>query len=929
MSATNDEVFSAPESQDHLSNITELLLRAANEHPACGLHLIAGDHGNNSEFLSYPQLYDEARRILGALRAHNPIGGSKVALILNRPRDFIPAFWACVLGGYIPCPVAQIHGDPERWAKHLQHVDTLLDHPMWITTKNVAREIEVSAAKDIETLRTGIAVERTHMASLADPAVLMLTSGSTGNAKAVELTHGNILASMAGKAESQPLSAADVALNWIAFDHVAALLEVHAIALYAGATQVHTEPATVLSDPLEFLRLIDRYRVSLAFAPNFLLGQINAAIRSSSSVRSHDEKRSLDLRCLRYIVTGGEANLVETGRQFLELLAPNGLVNDVLRPAFGMTETSAASIYSAEFPHFDQGYEFAAVGRPITGFEIRIVNDAGEAELSGTSGELQVRGPMVFGRYYNNDEATRIAFTQDGWFCTGDVGCIDGGRLRLVGRSKDCIIVSGVNYFSHELEATLDTLDGIERSYVAAFPTRPKGADTEQLVIAFATTFPLEDEAKLFALAVAVRNTTILLWGFRPSVLLPLPKSKFPKTSLGKIQRTAMRKSFESGKFNAEEARLIRVTNKHAGPFTAPNGPEERAIAGFYAEILRLDPATVSSASSFFDLGGTSLDILKLTRALTSHFRIQVPLTTVLQGPTIQSLAAYINSEVRQEVREFDPIVPLQLSGGKTPLFCIHPGNGGVLIFVNLAKYFANDRPFYALRPRGINQGERCFDTFEELVTTYMDAICKRQPHGPYALAGYSVGCPIVFEIAKRLESRGERVAFLGCIDEGPSEDWPPTSLGSSAIALGYVLGLIDIQVARELEARLNLEPVSNPCEYVFRFAAPQRVQELDLDLPRFAAWAAVACSNHTLVRAAHVTSGTVDSMTVFCSTGWPQDMPVEQWQTHLKRWDHYLRRPGRYVEVAGDHMQLMDSKRVAGFQATLRAEIDRALDGC
>jgi len=104
----------------------------------------------------------------------------------------------------------------------------------------------------------------------------------------------------------------------------------------------------------------------------------------------------------------------------------------------------------------------------------------------------------------------------------------------------------------------------------------------------------------------------------------------------------------------------------------------------------------------------------------------------------------------------------MQLTGRKTPLFCIHPANGEVLVFVNLAKYFVNDRPFYTFRPRGFNEGEQHFETINEIVSTYLNAIRKRQPRGPYALAGYSLRGPIAFELAKVLESQAGRVLQAG-----------------------------------------------------------------------------------------------------------------------------------------------------------------------
>jgi len=584
-------------------------------------------------------------------------------------------------------------------------------------------------------------------------------------------------------------------------------------------------------------------------------------------------------------------------------------------------------VYSLEFPDIDVQNEFATVGKPVSGLDVRVMDELDNVQGAGSPGEVQLRGPIVFRRYYNNPEATRSAFTSDGWFRTGDLGRIDEGRLSILARIKDSIIVSGVNYFGHELEAQLQQLQGIERSFAVAFPTRPKGADTEQLVVGFATSLAPDDDEGLYQLVVAVRNTTIMLWGFRPAVILPLPKSAFPKTSLGKIQRSLMRKRFEAGEFAAHEAHIAEVIKRQSGEYVCPTGPGEIELSHVYAEILGTKPETLSANANFFALGGTSLDILKLTMEVSRRFNVDINLTSILQYPTLRSLAGRITSQSTGDNIAYDPIVPMQLTGKKTPLFCVHPGNGGILIFVNLAKYFANDRPFYALRPRGFNKGEECFRTFEEMTEAYLSGIRKYQSHGPYALAGYSVGCPIAFEIAKKLESLGERVAFLGCIDEGPSENWPPTDLAGCAITVAWLLSLIDLQLAERLRTQIRETEVKDPCEFVFQFARPERLRELDLDLEKFSRWAAVNQSNHTLARATNVSSGSVDSMTVFCSSGWPESMPSDEWCNHLQRWSQFTRKSFRHIQVSGHHIEVMDSRHVTTFQATLRAEIDRAME--
>src|ERR1700761_5591945 len=305
--------FAAP------THIGQLLLRAAHFCPDAKICSV----GAGTEVvapLSYPALLEDAQRIAGGLRGSGCLPGSAVALLLERPHDFLPAFWGCVLGGYIPCPLAPLRVDSERSARHLAQVNTLLDRPLFITTSSAGIELpEDAISAELCALRRGAPIESPHEAREQDLAILMLTSGSTGLAKAVELTHGNLLASLAGRAARQRLSAADTMFNWIAFDHVAALLESHMIASYVGANQVHSEPATVLAEPLLFLHIIRRYRVTVAFAPNFLLGQINAALSTAAGAVT------FDLSCLRRIVTGGEANVVATGRRFLELLAPYGL----------------------------------------------------------------------------------------------------------------------------------------------------------------------------------------------------------------------------------------------------------------------------------------------------------------------------------------------------------------------------------------------------------------------------------------------------------------------------------------------------------------------------------------------------------------------------------------------------------------------------
>lgn len=925
-----------------------LLVRAAAGFPDHGVRYRSAVRPLDHTLQTYPQLLGESLRLLAALREAGVRPEHVVALLLERPEDFLPALWACFLGGITVCPLTPVRDDPQRWAAQLGHVNALLDGPLVVTDRRTHAQLPavhglaVATIEDLASAPASRTDPRTVAVTAAGPddvALLVLTSGSTGASKAVRLTHGNLLASMAAKAEAQALTSDDVTLNWISYDHVAALLEAHLLPLSVGAVQLQAAPEAVLADPLHFLELIDAHRVTMTFTPNFLLGLINKALDQAPSTPLSPLNPvlspSLDLSCLRHIVSGGEANPVATGTGFLDRLAPYGLHRAALWPAFGMTETCAGSIYNREFPEADRGAEFAAVGRPVDGLRIRVVaEDGGDAPLAeGEVGEVQLTGPMITGGYWNDKEATQAAFTADGWFRTGDLGRLAGGRLTLVGRSKDSVIVNGVNHYSHDLEAVLESLEGVRRSFVAVFPTRPRGSDTEQLAIVFAATpEAAADEAALHRLIIAVRNSAVLHWGFRPALVLPLPEDSFPKTSLGKIQRSLMRRRLESGDYSGQVEAVRELVTRRLGGHTAPAGAVEEILAELYGDLFQSAPSTISATAGFFDLGGTSLDILRLKHLISLRFPgVELPVLAILTSPTIRELAVRIEAVRSGRDREpapYDPLVALQTGGDKTPLFCVHPGVGEVLVFVNLAKYFVHERPFYALRARGFNPGERPFASFAEMTRTYADAIRAKQPHGPYAIAGYSFGAAVAFEVAKLLEEQGESVDFLGSFNLPPHIKYRMDELdfAETAVNLAMFLDLVSKERAETLPAELRPLTRGEQLRRLIEIAPADRLAELDLDLERFTAWADLADGLTGLGRTYRPT-GSVDRMSVFYAV--PLRGSKQDWlEKELKRWADFTRDAPRYIDVPGEHYTLMGPKHVPVFQSLLRAELDRAMSG-
>ncbi|KAG1761390.1 Alpha/Beta hydrolase protein, partial [Suillus occidentalis] len=645
---------------------------------------------------------------------------------------------------------------------------------------------------------------------------------------------------------------------------------------------------------------------------------------------------AFDLSSIKRINSGGEAVISKTAQSFvnvLKKLSKDPLkVSFVISPGFGMTETCAGCIYEpVDLSTTEPKHEFLDLGRPIRGCEMRIVDpeDGKTVRRDGESGELQVRGPMIFVRYYNNADATSSSFV-DGWYRTGDVGIIEDGVMRLSGRIKDTVIVHGVSYGIPELETHLQTVEGVTHSFLAAAPYRAPGQETEGFIIFYSPTFDLNGEdasMKLFATHRALRDICVKMITLPPQFIVPIPINQMEKTTLGKLSRARLISLFKQGELAKHIARAEELLSEARGSsFVAPSTEAEKALAKIYAGIFNLSENEMSASDNFFELGGTSIDVIRLKREGEEHFGLpEIPTIQILKHPVISSLANYINALLSKDstAEEYDPIVPLQLTGNKTPIFFVHPGVGEVLIFVNLAKYFQNDRPFYALRARGFEPGHPFFTSMDEMVSTYAAAVKRTQPTGPYAISGYSYGGVVAFEVAKRLEAMGDEVKFVGLINIPPhiadrmhEIDWTGGMLN-----LSYFLGLVTKQDANDLTPTLRPLSRKEQLEVVWKLSPPERLIELQLTQEKLDHWVDIAGS---LIECGkeYNPSGSVAALDVFYAI--PLKGTKADWlNKQLKPWDGFSRGQASYTDVPGQHYTLMDFDHVPQFQKIFRSRLE------
>ncbi|MEL7037607.1 MAG: condensation domain-containing protein [Cyanobacteria bacterium J06592_8] len=211
----------------------------------------------------------------------------------------------------------------------------------------------------------------------------------------------------------------------------------------------------------------------------------------------------------------------------------------------------------------------------------------------------------------------------------------------------------------------------------------------------------------------------------------------------------------------AKQSTLNSASIASETPYISPRNSTELKLAQLWSQVLGIE--SIGVRDNFFDLGGKSLMAMSLFTQIEQTFGKTLPLTTLLNAPTIEKLAEILAEN--ESSQTWSSLVPLQPHGSKPPFFCIHGQQGNVLNLRELAQSLSIDQPFYGLQAQGLDGKQMPYFTIEEMATHYLAEIRTVQPHGPYFLGGNSMGGTIAFEMAQQLEQQGEKVAVLVMFD--------------------------------------------------------------------------------------------------------------------------------------------------------------------
>jgi thioesterase domain-containing protein len=331
------------------------------------------------------------------------------------------------------------------------------------------------------------------------------------------------------------------------------------------------------------------------------------------------------------------------------------------------------------------------------------------------------------------------------------------GNLEYIGRADFQVKIRGFRIELGEIEAALRACQGIRDAVVLA----REDALGEKRLVAYVTVAGSAD-----TVAGDVDTTTLLgvlkahLQSSLPSHMVPaafVVLESLPLTPNGKLDRKAL---------PAPEADAYAT-----GAYAPPEGQVEKALAALWSELLGIE--RVGRHDDFFALGGHSLLAIRLISEIDQAFVVRLPVGAVFLRPTLSELAEAVGDSRLAE--EAAALVPLRPEGQDPPLFLLPGAIGSVLYLQPLAEALGEGRPVLALPTPGLD-GRPTLESMTELAAHHLRTLRRRQPRGPYFLAGHSSGGRVAFAMAQQLERQGETVARLVILDTNapdPGQDQP------------------------------------------------------------------------------------------------------------------------------------------------------------
>jgi len=679
-------------------------------------------HGRS---LTYKDLYESSNKLARLLIDNHIQTGDIVALALDRSPEMVISLLAILKSGAAYVPL-----DPDYPKDRIEFMLEDSSAKVLLTSKKYHQHFQSNATEILiedafEKLAAYTAEEPQTEINGDDLAYVLYTSGSTGKPKGVQIRHYNLVNFLLSMQKEPGMSADDkiLAVTTISFD--IAGLELY-LPLISGAQLILTNSETAKDGHL-LLDLVKDENISFMQATPYTWRIMLEA----------GWENFLPLK----ILCGGEA-------------LPKDLVNKLtsrssaLWNMYGPTETTIWSTLK----HIEKN-EDITIGKPIANTQVYILDDGLNNLTDGTVGEIFIAGDGVAKGYLNRPELTAERFiddpfsnkTGDKMYRTGDLGKFTpNGDIQCLGRIDHQVKVRGYRIELEEIEHGLLTQANIKEAVVIAREDVPGDPRLVAYVV-------LASGAEANDLKSQTYGWHKALMAILPEYMVPddfVLMASIPITPNGKTDRKSLPKP---------DYTLI---NRN-GEYVAPRTDVEKQVAEIWEELMSLEK--ISIFDNFFTLGGRSLVAVQIMARIEKVTGKRLPLATLFEHSTIEQLSLRLNVDAKSIT--WESLVPIKPKGSKMPLYIVHGAGLNVLLFNALAMNMDEDQPVYGLQAKGLNGIDEPLDVMEDIAANYIAEIVAQNPTGPYALAGYSLGGTIAYEMAHQLIAMGKEVKVLAVFD--------------------------------------------------------------------------------------------------------------------------------------------------------------------
>ncbi|WP_460427462.1 AMP-binding protein, partial [Azotobacter armeniacus] len=677
-----------PSVRSYPRNFIEHLRHLAAERPTdTALIVVREQDGVPADItISYAALDQRVRALAGQLQERfGP--GERALLLLDNDDHYVVAFFACLYAGLTAVPVFPPESARPQHLARLTGIAEDAQARCLLTTGAILALL--GTAVDGFAGCEAIAVDaadaaggegwRPHVPADGDIAFLQYTSGSTSAPKGVMVSHGNLMANERAIEEGLSVGPDDVFVSWLPLYHDMGLIGGLLQPLHHGIPVALMTPQFFLERPIRWLEAISRHRGSISGGPDFAYRLCLERVKDAQLAQ-------LDLSSWRLAFSGAEPVRHDTLEAFIERFAPAGFQAGAVFPCYGLAEAtlfvtggrrgtgmvtrafSAESLGQGRAQRDDGGNIHVGCGHAPSAHEVRIVDPQSLATLGeGAVGEIWASGPSIAQGYWQRPEETAQSFVErDGrrWLRTGDLGFVHEDELYITGRIKDLIILRGQNVYPQDIERAIEAeVEAVRKGRVAAFAV-PLPAGGEGVGVAVEISRGLQALVRVEALVEVLSQVASGVCREPVSVAVLLNPGALPKTSSGKLQRSACRRGWERGKLDAyaiyEHGRFVlgaESSAAHEASAQAPFDELEAALAELWQQVLRCSGLPGREAH-FFAGGGNSLAAVQLAARIGERWEVDFPVRLLFEQPRFNDLAREVQSLLARGQRKPKTAIP-------------------------------------------------------------------------------------------------------------------------------------------------------------------------------------------------------------------------------------------------------------------------------